>query len=251
VTGKPPDELFDAQHNRWQWRSHAPQVSDPLATVLDRMLSAAPSQRYQSAAETLEAIKPASVHPVPVPVMPPPITVNPLRPIPPTTIPSVLSSGSQSSSSNPAAPAANPAASGASAASSPVVRPRSRPAPITPFRLPELLANAGFAGFEAGLLAIAIVSILGTTFISAGFWLVLVAGLVFAQSRRIIERMDLPIIAGVSLGAVLLVGALRQILVASSNPIGGVVAIALFTGLAAVCLTALFRLIYLLIRRLF
>jgi len=39
---------FDAYSNQWNWRSQVT-VSDRLAVILDRMLLAAPSQRFQSA----------------------------------------------------------------------------------------------------------------------------------------------------------------------------------------------------------
>ncbi|MGQ9873343.1 MAG: serine/threonine protein kinase, partial [Leptodesmis sp.] len=115
----------------------------------------------------------------------------------------------------------------------------------------ELLANAGFTGFIGGISGIALASLLGTTLISGGFWLLLLLALAVLQSRRIIERVDLLIIAGAGLALVLLVAPLRQII---AIPIAGsslltVVVIATFLGLAAILVTIVFRLIYLLLSR--
>ena len=110
----------------------------------------------------------------------------------------------------------------------------------------ELLANAGFSGFEAGLLAIALISVLGTTLISGGFWLLLLAGLIFAQSRRVIERADLVIIAALSLGGVFLLSWLKRLAIAplAGSPLITAIALAVMVGLVAIVLTTLFRLIY-------
>lgn len=54
----------------------------------------------------------------------------------------------------------------------------------------ELLAGAAFSGFEGGLIAIALASLLGTTLISTGLWLLILGGLILAQSLRIIEKAD-------------------------------------------------------------
>ncbi|NJP11144.1 MAG: serine/threonine protein kinase, partial [Leptolyngbyaceae cyanobacterium RU_5_1] len=137
--------------------------------------------------------------------------------------------------------------------SQPPAKPaRQRPA-ITPFSTLELLTGAGFTGFEAGLLAIALVSLLGTTLISASFWLVILVGLILAQSRRIIERVDLAIIAGLTLALVLFIAPLRQMIVipTAGNLLLSVVVIAVIGGLSAIALTALFRLIYKLLSSLF
>jgi serine/threonine protein kinase len=257
LTGKAPDELFDAHNNTWQWRQYTPQATDTLAALLDRMLLATPSQRFQSASEALAALRTSPLAPPsPVqkrqgtgvsPVVPLPVSlVPPTQPPQPPPFSPPLPTPIQPTSIQPTS--IQPAPSQPAVVTPPQKPPRSRSA-RAPFHLLELLANAGFTGFEGGLLAIALVSVLGTTMLSAGFWLVLVGALAFAQSRRVIERMDLPIIAGVSLAGVLAVGALRQILAFSGNSLIAAVAIALLTGLVAVCLTALFRLVYLLIRR--
>lgn len=225
LTGRLPDELYDARNDVWQWRAYAPQVSNSLAQVLNRMLNSSPSQRFQSASEVLAALTPQASSPASLtsPPSPSPISSSPVP--------------------NPQPPIPNP---------QPSSRPSLSPPPsIAPFSTLELLANAGFTGFTGGIIGIALVSLLGTTLISGGFWLLLLLGLVVLQSRRIIERVDLLIIMGVSLALVLLVAPLRQIIALpiAGSPLLTVVTIATFLGLAAILITIVFRLVYLLLSR--
>lgn len=107
----------------------------------------------------------------------------------------------------------------------------------------EFWSNAAFTGVQGGLLWIAMASLLGTTWLGSGAWLLLVAGLFALQMRRVIERYDLLIIAGVTLGIVLLFPPLRTVVVASS-PHVTVIVLAILAGLAAIAIGTLFRLIY-------
>jgi serine/threonine-protein kinase len=226
LTGKHPTELFDSYSNVWKWQN-AVRVSDRLAQVLNKMLQSSASQRFPSAEAVLHALQP------PVSSPPPSTTV----PSPPASI----------SPSPPASISPSPPAS-----ISPAHSPHSPSPPLSPSRSTlELLANAAFTGFEGGLLAIAIVSLLGTTVVSAGFWLVLLIGLVLFQARRIIERVDLLIIAGITLAVVLIFPIFHQIVVswAAGNLIPTVVLISVMGGLLAIAITALFRLIYTLLSR--
>lgn len=214
LTGKLPEELYNARQDVWQWRAYAPQGGNPLAQTLDRMLNSSPSLRFQSASEVL-----AVLNPQPIP--------SPAR---------VTSPPSASSSSTPV----------------PLPTPTPSPPPtIAPFSTLELLANAGFTGFTGGIVGIALASLLGTTLLSGGFWLLLLLGLAVLQSRRIIERVDLLIIAGVGLALVLLVAPLRHIIVTpiAGSPLLTVVVISTFLGLAAILVMIVFRLVYLLLSR--
>jgi serine/threonine protein kinase, bacterial len=58
VTGKQPQDLL-ADTNNWQWRTPDLQVSDAFAAILDRMLRNAPTERFQSARDVLEALEDA------------------------------------------------------------------------------------------------------------------------------------------------------------------------------------------------
>ncbi|MBD2678041.1 MULTISPECIES: serine/threonine-protein kinase [Nostoc] len=59
----------------------------------------------------------------------------------------------------------------------------------------QLLSGAIITGSGSSLLAIALISFLGTTWISSGLWLLILAGLVFIQSRSLVEKASLIIIA--------------------------------------------------------
>lgn len=154
LTGKQPNELFDSYSNTWNWRSEAPGVRRPLADALDRMLLPTPSQRFQSAAEALEALKSTSAgagrspvstrSPTPKrssrPASTPPTA--PPQPVPQQPVPQPVPQPVQAAVQAPqaAAQTAKP------------VRQRSA---IAPFSTLELLGAAAFTGFEGGLLAIA------------------------------------------------------------------------------------------------
>ncbi len=215
LTGKQPTDLYDSYNNSWRWHHDAPTVNPALAEVLDRMLQNSPSARFQSADAVLTELTRIQRSPQRrLGRRSPRITPPPAPTV--TTLPA--------SSSTPRA--------------------------IAPFSLPELLLEAGFTGFEGGLLAIALVSVLGTTFISASFWVVVLGVLILAQSRRIIERTDLVILAGFTLTLILFIPPLRAAVVPLlGNGLITILAIAGCMGLIAIAVTILFRLIYLVVRR--
>lgn len=221
LTGKAPNDLFDTSHNHWQWRSQT-QVSDRLALILDRMLETSPQKRFQSATDVLaELSQPHSSlgqslsYSQPAPQAPPLAT-----PIP--------------------APApANPTAAPAPVAPAPKPAPVRVQTPPPPFSLVRLLGGAAFTGFEGGVLAIALTSFLGTTLVSGGFWLGLIGILVYCQLQRWIERIDLAIIAGLTLGIIFFVPALQ-----GGNPILTILLLGAVSGLVLMTLSLVFRLIY-------
>lgn len=110
------------------------------------------------------------------------------------------------------------------------------------FSVLEILASAAFTGFEGSLLVIAFHSLLSTSGIIVG--LMLVGGVIFLQSRRIIEGKDLVIIAGITTVLFLIISPLR-----GGLSIQIVLATAVFIGIAAIAITSLFRLIYQLLSR--
>ncbi len=205
LTAKQPMELFDSYSNEWNWRSYAPNASNTLAGVLDRMLRSTPSQRFQSADEVLAALAP-----------------KPAQPTPPVTSPP---------SPPPVAPVTSPPT---------VVR-----SPRSAFSTLEILAAAAFTGFEGGLLFIALGSVLYSPGITIALCVLVLSGLVFAQSRRLIEGKDLPIIAAISL-LIVLFSPLH-----GGFPLEVIVVAAVVAGLSAIAITALFRLIYKLLSRIF
>ncbi|MGB3651373.1 MAG: protein kinase, partial [Rivularia sp. (in: cyanobacteria)] len=73
LTGKQPAELIDNYNLQWQWRRFV-NVSPAFGEVLDKMLSPAPRERYQSANQVLQALNPAPIN------NPPPQTPPALQP---------------------------------------------------------------------------------------------------------------------------------------------------------------------------
>lgn len=230
LTGKDPAELYDSYTNQWNWHPHV-QVNDTLADVLDRMLRSTPNQRFGSAQEALDALTPQPPSP---PVTPPlqPLPVRPSNPLPSVPV-----------TSPPPTPVP------------PVTQPPVPPTPVTPFpaqplashsrfSVVNLLGSAAFTGFEAGLLFIALRSLFGFSGISMGLLGMIVAGLIFAQYRRVLEGKDLLIIAGLTV-ALMFIPALR---VGLALPY--VLVVAGFVAAGAIAVTAIFRLVYLLLSRL-
>jgi len=232
LTGKQPYDLFDSLSNSFNWRNDA-QVSDRFAAVLDRLLLPAPSQRFQTAEQVMVALEapppPSKPTPLPVPV--------------PNPIP------------QPASPVSKAPA------------PKSNPVPLSPpapplanrpgFSLMEILGSAAFTGFEGGLVAIALASLLGTM-LAPSFWLALLGimgAMIFAQNRRWIEKIDLVLIAAISLGLVVFLSPLNQaIAVSIVNAVGSklvaILLLPILAGLLAMVITIVFRLIYNLLSRL-
>ncbi|WP_371321947.1 protein kinase domain-containing protein [Thermoleptolyngbya sichuanensis] len=248
LTGKQPNELYDAYSNNWNWRSHlSTPVSDRLADVLNKMLLPTPSQRFQSAQEVQGALGAASLahHPVQI--------TQPSQGFPVTAAPPATGQTSlQSAPSTPPAPVSPPSASPAPA-SPPQPAAAPPPAPtVAPFSLMEFLGGALFTGFEGGLVAIALLSLLGTTIVSPVFWVPLlgiVVGLIFAQSRRWIERNDLLIIAGITLALVAFTPLRRGLAIIAAPSLPNIFMLAIFAGLLAVFVGIIFRLVYLALSR--
>ncbi|HEY9620954.1 MAG TPA: protein kinase [Crinalium sp.] len=248
LTGKQPSDLYDAYSNGWNWRGFA-QVSDRLEAILNRMLLATPSERFQSADETLDALN-APSRPTPTP-SPTPATSSQ----PSASQGQAPSSSTRKRSRQPKAavtPSPSPAVQPAptpSPVNVPAVAPPAKPA----FSLLEWMGGAAFTGFEGGLLAIALLSVVGTSLVSASFWVILVGILVVTQARRIIEKVDLLIIAGVTVAIILLVPGLRDfwLLQKLGSPIEALLMVAILAALVAVVVMLFFRLVYKLLSSLF
>ena len=221
LTGKESSELRDGISNRWNWRSHA-QVSSQLASILEKMLEPKPSDRFSSAREAMLALSGAAGSSLPQSAAkggPPPSPQPASKPLgrapatPPASVPSAGSSG----------------------------------APAAPLSMRRFLSNAAFTGAEGGLLAIAATSLLGTITLGGGVMLAMLAGLGFLQYRRTIEGMDLLIISGLTLAAVVFFPPLHQIL-GSPDP-GTLIVITLMAGGIAVAIAVIFRLIFRILSR--
>ncbi|BCL37346.1 serine/threonine-protein kinase [Nostoc sp. MS1] len=103
------------------------------------------------------------------------------------------------------------------------------------FSIGELLIGAAFSGFEGGLIAIALFSLIKSPIISFILATCFLSLLIFAQTKRWLTKLNLLIIAATSFGIVLFI---PDIVVPQ------VIFISLVAALIAIAATALFRLIY-------
>ena len=97
------------------------------------------------------------------------------------------------------------------------------------------------------MLAIAALSLVGTTLAGHATWLVMLAGLATLQFLRVIEGLDLAIIAGVTFAIVAFFRPLHAIL--GGSDIALIVVIALMAGCGMVAIAVIFRLIFRLLSR--
>ncbi|MBW4570999.1 MAG: serine/threonine protein kinase [Tolypothrix carrinoi HA7290-LM1] len=209
LTKKEANQLFDGYSNQWKWRSLV-SINSGLADILDRMLLPAANQRFQSAQEVLSALDSLSI---------PPTQLRTSK----ATVPK-LSSQTQP----PQAPIVPP--------------PPAKPA----FSTIELLSSAAFSGFEGALIAIALLSLLKSPIITLAVSAVILGILIFAQTRRWIEKLDLLIIGGITFAIIYFVPSFHAGL--SSQQ---VVILSVAAGLVAIAVTAIFRLIYKLLSLIF
>jgi len=223
LSGLQPTELFDSYRNEWNWHSRV-QVSSRLAHVLDRMLLSAPSQRFQSASEVEAALmsRPQQhSQPATVVVAPPPIPLQPTLP-PPVRVPATPPGGLQ-------------------------------PSQRATFSIWEVLSGAAFTGFEGGVLAIALTSLLPSPGLSIGLLGMIVAGLIYGQYRRAIEQTEMLIIGAGTVALLWFFPVLQTAALAiyPNSPIAGVLFVGWLGALGAIAGTAIFRLIYKLLSNIF
>ncbi|MDG2990276.1 protein kinase [Candidatus Synechococcus calcipolaris G9] len=231
LTGKAPDQLFEAYHNRWNWRSQAA-VSDRLADILDKMLHATPSQRFQSANEVLQALAaPTTTSSVPQAPSPPPT---------PTNSPTV-----QQPAGTVAPPTTTPRPQPVKPAKPPRVRTPPPPLPIA-----RLLSAAAFTGFEMAALGLVLRGLILEWSLSlsvgAGILGMIFALLVFLQFKGIVEKWEQLAIAIVT-GLVIVYVPLLQ------AGLGGMMALLVcgLGGLITLVIGNIFLVIYTLLSRLF
>ncbi|BDA67357.1 serine/threonine protein kinase [Calothrix sp. PCC 7716] len=105
------------------------------------------------------------------------------------------------------------------------------------FSLLEVLAGAGFSGFEGGLIAIAVFTLIKSTPISLVISLVVISAMIFAQFQRWVGGSDLIIFPVITLPIVL-------VFLRGSLSIPEVLFYAVIAGLISIAVTSLFRLIY-------
>ncbi|BAY75902.1 serine/threonine protein kinase [Nostoc linckia NIES-25] len=183
-----------------QWKWRGQVNLNPrLSNVLDKMLLPAANQRFQSAQEVLDALKSRSLASTQI------------------NSPSVTPQSPQSPS--PPVPR------------TPVTQPM--------FSTLELLGGAAFSGFEGALIAIALFSLVKSPIITLIVASVILGMLIFAQTRRWIEKFDLLIIPAITFAIIFFLPFLQ-----GGLDIQSVVLLAVAASLVAISLTAVFRLIY-------
>ncbi|MBD2410913.1 serine/threonine protein kinase [Nostoc calcicola FACHB-389] len=198
LTNISPSSLWLKQGYSWtsSWRQHLKQnISHELELIIDKLLQENYEQRYQSAQAVLQDL-------------------NKLPPLRNTLPPTVLSP------------------SGLLETQPQVEQKATVSGYLALFSNTQLLSGAIIAGTGSSFLAIALISFLGTTWISSGLWLLILAGLVLIQSRSIVEKTYLIIIAIIANSLVVLSfkNLLTQNLLQSG--INGVVLVALLVVLA-------------------
>ena len=204
LTGqKDINKLFDAYSNQIKWRDKV-DISPNVAEILDKMLRSAPNQRFQSAEEVLIALDESA------------------ESIPDTSI----SNYQPQAISQPAPP--------------PLPKPSTTTSSaVRAFSTLELLAGSAFSGFEGALISIAFLSLSKSLPITFFVCAVVLGILIFAQTRRWIEKWDLAIIPAISLLVMFFLNSLR-----GGLTIQEIMILSLAASLTAVALTSLFRLIY-------
>ncbi|MBD2610702.1 MAG: protein kinase domain-containing protein [Nostoc sp. ZfuVER08] len=200
LTDREATQLFDAYTNQWKWRSQV-NVSPHLANVLDNMLLPAANQRFQSAQQVLDALK------------------------------STALAATQINSPSVTLPPQSPQSSSPSKPHTPVTQPT--------FSTLELLTGAAFSGFEGALIAIALFSLVKSPEITLIVASIILGLLIFAQTRRWIEKFDLLIIPAITFAIIFFLPFLQ-----GGLDIQSVIILAVAASLVAISLTAVFRLIY-------
>lgn len=226
MTQKEPSDLYDSYHSCFQWRSYVPSCSDVLGNILDRMLLPTPRDRFASAREILDLLLASnSPHHLSTPqaISHPPASQPPSQPHFPSTYPPTPHPISQPHT--PSIP-------------QPLV---SSPQPH--FSLREILINAGFTGYEGGLIFVALSSIFSNITLVIPLGVIIIVAMIFGLWKRIIEGKDLLIFAVLS-SLVLLIPIFQH-----NFNYPQIIAISVFSGVIAIMVTSFFRLIYQLVSK--
>lgn len=218
LTGKPAEELYNSFNHNWQWESYAPKTSPDLVLILNKMLSAIPAQRFQSAQDAIAALHAnQSVK-----------SANGRK--------SILAQNLASQTKSPPRVTPNPQ-SGAN------IQPKKRRNRVR-FSLSEVLISAAFTGFEGSLFYIGLTNTLSLSGVSLGLLGMIIGAIIFTLSRRIIEKIDLAILAIITS---VLIGFIP--ILQGTMGLQTIFIIAAISAAGAISVTAFFRLIYLLLSR--
>ncbi len=216
LTNRYPNELCNPITKIWNWQPYAPKVSDTLAEILNTMLQPHPGDRFQSAGEILSRLN--------VTTLPPSVPTPPIIPTPPNATQTNIQ------------PQTLP--------TPPVLTPPQGPVlsaqPKTP--LVKIITSAGLVGFMGAIISIGLSNLLPSIGVIIG--LAIMTAAVISLNRRLIDRKDILIFIAISTFLMVVIPKLR-----GSVDLANILILAVFTGLAAILITVLFRLIYNLISR--
>jgi serine/threonine-protein kinase len=227
LSNKNSDELYDSYENCWNWRPHVPNISGALANILDRMLLSTPKDRFQSARDVLDALQIFASPPTQPQVQ---TQQQPIATQPPIAIYNAPTQPPQVSQPTPT-PIPTPTPT-------PIVTVSHKPG----FTLTEMLGSAAFTGFEGALLFVGLKSVIPSLGLVALFCGMILGGFVFIQYRRLIEGKDLPILAAITALIVIL-------FFRGGLSVAVLLGISFLASAAAIAITALFRLVYLLLAK--
>ncbi|MBW4536551.1 MAG: serine/threonine protein kinase [Pleurocapsa minor HA4230-MV1] len=243
LTDKEVEELYDSFNHTWQWHNFAPNISDRLKQILDRMLLPTPAHRFQSASVALAALTVISkqINPVTPPTK---LTQIPKQNQPiKSPVSNTLNTPTLINTVTPPPAVSNSTPTPDLATSVPQKIRQKRTK--RPFSLTEVLISAAFIGFEGALISIGLISWLAFSGESVGIIGAVMGGIMFALHRRAIEKVDLAIFALITTGIVIFIPKFH-----GSLTIPNVLLIATISAAAAIAITAFFRLVYQLLSRL-
>ncbi len=195
LTAKPVTDLYDAYSNSWRWR-HYVQVGDRLGLTLEKMLQHNPARRFQTAKEALAIIDPQGkfegvVHKQ-TNATPKPLKSPPNAPI--------KSSGVTTQEINLQRQELEENIEVAS----PPSKSKKISTPLPPLSYKRVVSGTAFVGFQVTLSTIALLSFFPS--LSFSIQVGILGGftglIVFALWKRLIEKFDLILVGGISLGLV-------------------------------------------------
>jgi len=239
ATGRPVEDIYDTYTDRWRWQGVS--LSPGLRAILQRMLEPVPADRFASAAEVLDAIAalPAASDALPEAKLPSLQSADAPRAAR-SPAPRGDDLPRRASPPPPPAPRSGPAPIRASPARSPAPRPARAPR----FTAIELLGNAAFVGAAGAALLLILTGLISAAPVAMGVWGMAMGGAIYALYRRFIEKIDLPILAAISL-----VGALVAVGVGGTMPPATAIALVITAGAATTMAMAVFQLVYRLTQR--
>ncbi len=224
LTGKDTSELYDDYHNQWQWHQYLPDLDPNFASVLDKMLLATPSERFQSADEVLQAL-----------------TTNQNQSLSPKGVIGGNTTQIQTSNQSNSFPTTQ-----AQPQPQPQIKRQHQPLPLFP-----IITGLAFIGFEMTLISIAMFSLFtGNLFnVAIGITFGIFGLIIFALFKRIIEKWDFVIFGLITLAIVKFVPLFNSILIKQSP----IILFILPVIMAIICIFigTLFLVIYKLISRIF